>query len=1412
MPLFRLFNRIVAVSLIPLLQQTSFASFSTSSLNTLTPTKAVIDQSFVGRQAVVEPLEAFYAQRGFAPHPLSSYIHLRNPPRIGVRKLINQIIVAGSVAAIVLDVIHWALGMPVSGAGFIQWAGVLPGFKLRDRLPASRPFRFLYEGTSAQANEPGHLDFTGPDWQRLNIVGWVALDKLEELHRAISSEELVEGARQALDDYYLPASDDKIHELINYLVRIGVLSKGQNSHYHLILAPDIVAIKFDAVEYISRHLHEALDVLRDAPEKGSPHLITLLRDFSSAVLHWPRYPVEAQLPVLKAIRILPKSDRKLLEQFLLEHDRLRDAPLVDAILLMFGHIPENWGARFVSYLQGADLYIIACEIWNAVGGLGRVCIYRAISMVRLLGLNFARVITHEPHWAFKPYDPYTPPESQVPLDYAQLPIPVENLAQVGEFPVRVNNENVPASVSQGTNRYGIHIRLIGDLLWKRFTRAVYRHGHEFGARTKREFMSFYRQAVMYDIVQEQKRKQEDAEQKGLPYTPTVIFAEDGQIGPLVGYKRFLDRATSVLWYAVMFFFTHTVFNREWFDAETDPGDHTPIGDATSQGVRSADAAAAVSAFHLDVIAAPRDSEARIVALTNGAFIEALNESFMEIWNYLRENRPDLFLERDDPDNPTMEQYREFKREAKRRVGLNPDQITVGSTGRLVDEKAGLKRAYESSEENRNVDAYVGAEAQVLLLGNVQSHTKHLWEVLEKMAWFVNGKGYKGRLHIEKDWDIRRQIEIMRALDVIVFDSDPGTEAAGLSEALATFFGAKVVGPSSLEGLINKQGMPKNRRHRGNTVTPLDQSPKAFREAIMGEIRQYKEDPNGFIEEAIFSRTLSWVLNSDISTAWDLREANRAMSFKLNPLLALVPYLGREPESDKYFRPIWVRQQLVEALEKNPEVTPLESNNPNLKSFVVPFEVESGGVIEEIPFLVNISLQNDPGTISGLIWGAKGFTALVAPEPALPHLQVELSDSFTNASLGSRMLGDVDKAKLYIIVKGGIEVLRMKRIVFPNTTDQNPFGNEDLPTNTKTQSASQAGALGDWARTLLSFRQIGWAEHAIAQTILSLLLWLLRPLGVLAKAFAWFPHGAQTFVFLAISSAVVYGAYRFTIRLHQWRGVLQPDRSVIRGHRPAAVSAAHTATAGFIVGVALFAAGLVAGTWPALVVGALLGLLAGGGLHGELNARDAKRAPWMQRFHTQSVLFELFEQTSNRARIETFVGHNLHSMTRAEAMARFGREGVGLILQAAFVLGSFGSVYPIRHWDEGAYPMFLNDWAEQIAGYWSLSPSAATPEELQQNAAFSFFHDETIWSKGSARHLIGAIKEHVEDYPLLAATRNLFTPVIYQARLQSLLLRIQNAGYDWGGNNISRFFGIRLNTLSRRGGHGQGAENACLSAA
>ena len=254
------------------------------------------------------------------------------------------------------------------------------------------------------------------------------------------------------------------------------------------------------------------------------------------------------------------------------------------------------------------MILIACEIWNAVGGLGRVCIYRAINMVRLLGENVCE--RHYPRAALRPIrltKSILPQENLVPLDYSLLPISVNQMEKVDQFNVQVNGENVPASVSKGTNKYGIHVRLIGDL-WRVFTRAVYRHDHEFGAKSKRDFMSFYRQAVMMDILKEQRKKYERAQREGLPLYASGALSGRRSTGPLVEYKRYMDRVVegaSVLWYCVTFFFTHTVINREWFAVDGDPGDPTRDGDATSKGIETADAVAAVSAHHLDITAAPK---------------------------------------------------------------------------------------------------------------------------------------------------------------------------------------------------------------------------------------------------------------------------------------------------------------------------------------------------------------------------------------------------------------------------------------------------------------------------------------------------------------------------------------------------------------------------------------------------------------------------------------------------------------------------------------------------------------------------------------------------------------------------------------------------------------------------------------
>ena len=95
-----------------------------------------------------------------------------------------------------------------------------------------------------------------------------------------------------------------------------------------------------------------------------------------------------------------------------------------------------------------------------------------------------------------------------------------------------------------------------------------------------------------------------------------------------------------------------------------------------------------------------------------------------------------------------------------------------------------------------------------------------------------------------------------------------------------------------------------------------------------------------------------------------------MSFKLNPLLALVPYMSQEPESEKYFRHIWVRRDLVETLERTREVIPLVSDNPDLKSFAVPFEIMTGrGDRKDHLSRQHFLLQMDPAIISGLVSGA-----------------------------------------------------------------------------------------------------------------------------------------------------------------------------------------------------------------------------------------------------------------------------------------------------------------------------------------------------------------------------------------------------------------------------------------------------------
>ena len=247
-------------------------------------------------------------------------------------------------------------------------------------------------------------------------------------------------------------------------------------------------------------------------------------------------------------------------------------------------------------------------------------------------------------------------------------------------------------------------------------------------------------------------------------------------------------------------------------------------------MRWGEGANAVSAVHRDEVAYI-DPDARLVAITNGDNRLASRSVFNSIFH-------ELFGENTDDEQPTGDEIRAVKQEAKKRLGLNPGQIVISYSGRLVPEKAGRSRAFT----NENIEALVKGGAQVIIYGNVQGSedSKAMYRDLKELEGRLDEakkekpEEYPGRLIVRTGWGLSEQIELLAATDVQVQDSDRGTGASEYTEADISANGGLQFSPPWIEGIISRQGIVADRSEpgSGNTVIPYADSPQSYLEALM----------------------------------------------------------------------------------------------------------------------------------------------------------------------------------------------------------------------------------------------------------------------------------------------------------------------------------------------------------------------------------------------------------------------------------------------------------------------------------------------------------------------------------------------------------------------------------------------------
>lgn len=198
--------------------------------------------------------------------------------------------------------------------------------------------------------------------------------------------------------------------------------------------------------------------------------------------------------------------------------------------------------------------------------------------------------------------------------------------------------------------------------------------------------------------------------------------------------------------------------------------------------------------------------------------------------------------------------------------LNPDQIFISYSGRLVDEKWG-KRAFGS----RNIEALLEQGAAVLIFGNVQPNgaSQELGSHFLQMMDEMNKNGYPGRFAFNPRFSLEEQLMLLAATDIQVQDSDRGTEAAGYTESAASACGALSMGPPYHEGIIQKHGIPL--RHGkvgwGNLLIPVDPRAESYLEALLRILRMDRSDLIAYQANSI---RLSRVLDALNTAAANLR--------------------------------------------------------------------------------------------------------------------------------------------------------------------------------------------------------------------------------------------------------------------------------------------------------------------------------------------------------------------------------------------------------------------------------------------------------------------------------------------------------------------------------------------------------------
>ncbi|MDD5634890.1 MAG: glycogen/starch synthase, partial [Candidatus Omnitrophica bacterium] len=650
-------------------------------------------------------------------------------------------------------------------------------------------------------------------------------------------------------------------------------------------------------------IKEEIEAKLNEPER----LLEMMAVFNDIILGQPLSPVESSYPIKKAVALLDaEKQARFIDILTSETGKdYRKLIVVDDILLTMDEscILENWVRVHAPELEGRTVWQVSPEIWHEAGGLARVMQYHGVKIKKLLensGTTFRQI---EPHYQLR----LDADGTKKKFDYdnpADITHPLKVLKTIDSFIVTVQGKEVPVEVSSGVNDLGIEVFLIRDRQSNGssfYTSLIYNYRNENNPDSSlpewEEFSVFYSKAAMEFIRRQEDRERTIKKREQQEWKAPLIHLNDSQTGLVAVYmKILLDKEIAkkekdpnytidpFLENATVFFTTHTYWNRrsygeghhenamkameipeEYYELFKHLAGDKHDYDVTSAALRCAHGQSAVSEIQ-------RNDIAQYDEWVNDASGNRLKRLFKKLKLYLvrviaisngdnREKSTECFrgiLEKTCGDNINAEhitpkQILSAKTEAKKKlkipgkkgVKIDPGKILVSYSGRLVDEKVGLERAFTAN----NIRRMVELGYTVVIYGNLQNKMKRseeLRDIYIKLEGEINkwldgkeqeeGKkaGKYGEFIFVSRFTQKEQRDLMAATDIQVQDSHEMTEAAGFTEADIAACGGLACSPlwrKKGDGLQIKQGLPidmaefrranfgKDELGKGNTFAP-----------------------------------------------------------------------------------------------------------------------------------------------------------------------------------------------------------------------------------------------------------------------------------------------------------------------------------------------------------------------------------------------------------------------------------------------------------------------------------------------------------------------------------------------------------------------------------------------------------------